>query len=63
MAKKEEQRAKNEAYMLAKVEEPQIKRLDGGVLYEVIASGNGECHPTPTSVVTLIGGGATLQLP
>lgn len=53
MAKKEEQRAKNEAYMLAKAEEPQIKRLDGGVLYEVIASGNGERHPTPTSVVTL----------
>lgn len=53
MAKKEEQRAKNEAYMLAKAEEPQIKRLDGGVLYEVIASGNGERRPTPTSVVTL----------
>lgn len=53
MAKKEEQRAKNEAYMLAKAEEPQIKRLDEGVLYEVIASGNGERHPTPTSVVTL----------
>ena len=53
MAKKEEQRAKNEAYMLAKAEEPQIKRLDGGVLYEVIASGDAGRCPTAASVVTL----------
>ena len=53
MAKKEEQRAKNEAYMLAKAEEPQIKRLDGGILYEVIASGDAGRCPTAASVVTL----------
>ncbi len=53
MAKKEEQRAKNELYMLQKAAEPQIKQLEGGVLYEIIASGNGERRPTLTSVVTL----------
>ncbi|MBR3854914.1 MAG: FKBP-type peptidyl-prolyl cis-trans isomerase [Bacteroidaceae bacterium] len=53
MAKKELQREKNEAFMAQKATEPHIKSLGGGVLYEIIASGEGERCPTPTSVVTL----------
>lgn len=53
MARKEEQKAKNEAYISEKSKSPNIKSLDRGVLYEVIASGNSKRHPTPTNVVTL----------
>ena len=53
MAKKEQQREKNEAFMAQKATEPHIKSLGCGVLYEIIASGEGERCPTPASVVTL----------
>lgn len=53
MAKKDEQRAKNEEYIAQKANEPNIMNLDGDILYEIIASGEGDRHPTPSSVVTI----------
>lgn len=52
MNKKEEYRKKNEAYLADLAAEPDVKRLDGGVLYRVLEQGSGEGMVGPRSVVT-----------
>lgn len=52
MNKKEEYRKKNEAYLAELAAEPDVKRLDGGVLYRVLEQGSGEGMVGPRSVVT-----------
>lgn len=52
MNKKEQYRLENEAFMAEKAEMPGVNRLDGGVLYEVLAEGSGTVAVTPGSVVT-----------
>ena len=52
MNKKEEYRKKNEVYLVDLATEPDVKRLDGGVLYRVLEQGSGEGMVGPRSVVT-----------
>ena len=53
MAKKDEQRAKNEQFIQNLRNEEGIKELPGGTLYKIISNGNGTHTPKPTSVVTV----------
>lgn len=52
MAKKEEYKQRNEAFLADKAKEEGVGSLRGGVLYKVLQSGNGGNTPTPRSVVT-----------
>ena len=52
MAKKEEYRRQNEAFLAGKAKEEGVRSLRGGVLYKVIQSGEGDRTPSPRSVVT-----------
>ena len=42
----------NEAYLQSKSEEPQVKSLSDGILYEIIQSGDGP-SPTVNSIVSV----------
>lgn len=52
MAKKEEYKQRNEAFLADKAKEEGVGSLRGGVLYKVLQSGDGGNTPTPRSVVT-----------
>ena len=52
MAKKEEYKQRNEAFLADKAKEEGVGCLRGGVLYKVLQSGDGGNTPTPRSVVT-----------
>lgn len=52
MNKKEQYRFQNEQFLADKRKEDGVKELRGGVLYEVIASGEGDRTPSPRSIVT-----------
>ncbi len=49
---KEEYRKANEAFMVAKASEEGVKKLDGGVLYDVLSEGSGQGIVGPRSIVT-----------
>lgn len=52
MSKKEDYKLKNEAFLADKAKEDGVKSLRGGVLYKVIASGEGNVTASPRSIVT-----------
>lgn len=52
MAKKEEYRKRNEAFLTEKAKEEGVHSLRGGVLYKVIQPGKGNTTPLPRSIVT-----------
>lgn len=52
MAKKEEYRQKNEAFLADKAKEDGVQSLRAGVLYKVLQSGSGTVTASPRSIVT-----------
>lgn len=52
MSKKQDYKQRNEKFLQDKRQEAGVQELRGGVLYEVIASGEGEERPSPRSIVT-----------
>lgn len=53
---------KNKAWLEAKVQEPGVKALDGGIYYKVLKSGNKDGHsPNRGSVVTVHYTGKTIN--
>lgn len=52
MSKKQDYKLRNDKFLQDKSQEEGVQELRGGVLYEVIASGEGEDRPSPRSIVT-----------
>ena len=61
MSKKEQYKQTNEQFLVDKRKEDGVKELRGGVLYEVIASGDGDRQPSPRSIVTCHYKGSTIN--
>lgn len=61
MSKKQEYKIRNEQFLLDKKNEEGIKELRGGVLYEVIATGETDKQPNPRSIVTCHYKGSTIN--
>ena len=61
MNKKAAYRKRNEQFLADKRQEEGVKELDGGVLYEVIESGDGDRQPGPRSIVTCHYKGSTIN--
>ena len=61
MSKKEEYKLRNEQFIANKKKDENVKELRGGVLYEVIASGDSDRAPGPRNIVTLHYKGSTIN--
>ena len=61
MNKKEIYKQENEKFLADKRQEEGVKELRGGVLYEVIATGDGAITPGPRSIVTCHYKGSTIK--
>ncbi|MCR4770010.1 MAG: FKBP-type peptidyl-prolyl cis-trans isomerase [Bacteroidaceae bacterium] len=61
MSKKEEYKLRNEQFIANKKKDEKIKELRGGVLYEVIASGDSDRTPGPRNIVTCHYKGSTIN--
>ena len=61
MNKKEAYKQVNEKFLADKRQEEGVKELRGGVLYEVIASGESDKQPGPRSIVTCHYKGSTIN--
>lgn len=61
MSKKEDYKRRNEEFLVNKRNEEGVKELRGGVLYEVIESGESDKQPSPRSIVTCHYKGSTIN--
>lgn len=61
MSKKEDYKRRNEEFLMNKRNEEGVKELRGGVLYEVIESGESDRQPNPRSIVTCHYKGLTIN--
>lgn len=52
MSKKQDYKERQEQFLAEKRQDTNVKELRGGVLYEVIADGEGDKTPGPRSIVT-----------
>ena len=52
MSKKEEYKQRNEDFLVDLARREEVCALDGGVLYKVLAQGEGRGNVTPRSIVT-----------